>query len=371
MKIQTMSSRFGINVLPLIVSVFIFAGCQIPYVPSAQASTPDSSTPTPANIGNGQGNGALAGGTAGTTNEASNSMPVRVITPPRLKKVVAVSRFENRTGVSGGGQYALDEGMADQLSDALVQSKCFTVVERETLGDVEDEKKIKKAGMMAKSNSAQSGKLVSAQILIKGTITEFEANSGGSGKKIKIPIPGGFFGSGGGFNLGDNRSEAHVGLIIRLIDTTTGEVLDSQRVEGKATSGTFGGGYESSGVSFQSDSFKTTPLGKATQLAIDDAVFKIASRLKDVPFQGRVIKINGEDELLIRGGTSAGMSVGDTFILYSVGESLVDPDTGDQLGTELAKKGSIKVTHIEEKYAKAKSEAPLAGIKVGDMVKAQ
>jgi hypothetical protein len=36
----------------------------------------------------------------------------------------------------------------------------------------------------------------------------------------------------------------------------------------------------------------------------------------------------------------------------------------------LEKKGSIKVTHIEEKYAKAKSEAPLAGIKVGDMVKA-
>jgi len=369
MKIQTMSSRFGINVLPLIGSVFIFVGCQIPYVPSAQAATSDSSTPTPANTGNGQGNGALADGTAGTTNGASNSIPVRVITPPKLKKVVAVSRFENKSGYAGGGQYALDDGMADQLTDALVQSKCFTVVERADIKDIMDEGDAKKTGRMSKSNSAQSGKLVSAQILIKGTITEFEANSGGSDNTVTIPL-GGLFGTGGGFNVGNKRGEAHVGLILRLIDTTTGEVLDSQRVEGKAASGgiVFGGG--SSIASFKSDSFKTTPLGKATQLAIDDAVFKIASRLKDVPFQGRVIKINGEDELLIRGGASAGMSVGDTFTLYSVGESLVDPDTGEQLGTELEKKGSIKVTHIEEKYAKAKSEAPLAGIKVGDMVKA-
>lgn len=369
MKIQTMSSRFNINVLPLFVSVFVFVGCQIPYGPSAQASTPDSSTPTPANIGNGQGNGALADGTAGKTNEASNSIPVRVITPPKLKKVVAVSRFENKSGYGGGGQYALDDGMADQLTDALVQSKCFTVVERADIKDVMDEGDAKKTGRMSKSNSAQSGKLVSAQILIKGTITEFEANSGGSDNTVTIPL-GGFFGTGGGFNVGNKRGEAHVGLILKLIDTTTGEVLDSQRVEGKAASGGIVFGGDSSIVSFKSDSFKTTPLGKATQLAIDDAVFKIASRLKDVPFQGRVIKINGEDELLIRGGASAGMSVGDTFTLYSVGESLVDPDTGEQLGTELEKKGSIKVTHIEEKYAKAKSEAPLAGIKVGDMVKA-
>jgi len=367
MKIQTMSSRFGINVLPLIGSVFIFVGCQIPYVPSAQAATSDSSTPTPVNAGNGQGNGTLADGTTGKTNEASNSIPVRVITPPKLKKVVAVSRFENKSGYAGGGQYALDDGMADQLTDALVQSKCFTVVERETLSDVEDEKKIKKAGMTAKSNSAQSGKLVSAQILIKGTITEFAANSGGSGKNGGIVLPGGL----GRFNVGNKRGEAHVGLIIRLIDTTTGEVLDSQRVEGKAASGGVDIGWESSGASFQSDSFKTTPLGKATQLAIDEAVFLIASRLKDVPFQGRVIKVNGEDELLIRGGVSAGMSVGDTFTLYSVGESLVDPDTGEQLGTEMEKKGSIKVTHVEEKYAKAKSDAPLAGIKIGDIIKAK
>jgi len=162
-----------------------------------------------------------------------------------------------------------------------------------------------------------------------------------------------------------------VGLILKLIDTTTGEVLDSQRVEGKAASGSIGIGVDSSVASFKSDSFKTTPLGKATQLAIDDAVFKIASKLKDVPFQARVVKIISENEMLISGGARTGVSEGDTFTLYSVGESLVDPATGEQLGSEMAKKGTIKVTKVEEKYAKATSDALLTDIKSGDIVKAQ
>ena len=106
-------------------------------------------------------------------------------------------------------------------------------------------------------------------------------------------------------------------------------------------------------------------------MAIDDAVSKIAAKLKDVPFQAHVVKINGDNEMLISGGAKTGISEGDVFTVWSVGESLVDPTTGEQLGTELAKKGLVKITHVEEKYAKATSEAPLTGIKVGDIVKAQ
>ena len=164
-----------------------------------------------------------------------------------------------------------------------------------------------------------------------------------------------------------------MGLILRLIDTTTGEVLDSQRVEGKATSGGVNVGVESGVVSFSSDSFKDTPLGKATQMAIDDAVSKIAAKLKDVPFQAHVIKTNSDSELLISGGAKTGISEGDVFTVWSVGESLVDPITGEQLGPALAKtnNGLVKVTKVEEKYAYATSETPLTGIKPGDIVKAQ
>jgi hypothetical protein len=54
-----------------------------------------------------------------------------------------------------------------------------------------------------------------------------------------------------------------------------------------------------------------------------------------------------------------------------VGENLVDPTTGEQLGSELTKKGTVKVTKVEEKYAVADSDTPLTDIKAGDMVRAQ
>src|SRR6266403_2223208 len=51
-----------------------------------------------------------------------------------LKKIVAVSSFENKT--TWRGQVDLGDGMADQLTDALMQSGQFSVMERQHLGAV-------------------------------------------------------------------------------------------------------------------------------------------------------------------------------------------------------------------------------------------
>jgi len=98
-----------------------------------------------------------------------------------LKKIVAVSSFENKT--TWRGQVDLGDGMADQLTDALMQSGQFTVMERQQLGAVVAEQDLANSGRAQKSQSAQTGKLVNAQILIKGTVTEFQENSSGSAKR--------------------------------------------------------------------------------------------------------------------------------------------------------------------------------------------
>ena len=276
-----------------------------------------------------------------------------------LKKIVAVSSFENKT--PWRGQVDLGDGMADQLTDALMQSGQFTVMERQQLGAVVAEQDLANSGRAQKSQSAQTGKLVNAQILIKGTVTEFQENSSGSANGV------GF----GGFSIGNKRSEAHMAVIIRLIDTTTGEVLASERAEGKATAGGMSVGANVAGVGFGTSGFSKTPLGKAMQETIDKAVAIIADKLKGVPFEARIIKVTGDNDLLISGGGKTGISEGDVFTVYSVGENLVDPATGEQLGSELEKKGTVKVTKVEEKYAKAHSDGSLKGIKAGDIVKAQ
>jgi len=277
-----------------------------------------------------------------------------------LKKVVAVSRFENKTSYGTGGAYDIGNGMADQLTDALTQSGQFTVLERQTLGDVIGEQDLASSGRTMKSKSARTGKITSAQILIKGAVTEYSRSSSGSDTGVSVM----------GVHVGGSKSQAHVGIIIRLIDTTTSEVLVSKRVEGKAKAGGFNLGLNVGGVGFGTRGFKKTPLGKATQIAIDNAVEAIASGLKDIPYQGRVILVKG-DSVYLSAGSRTGASVGDEFTVYSLGEELVDPDTGEMLGSEEEKLGKVKIYSVKKKFSKARAVGTLEAVEKGNIIRAQ
>lgn len=274
-----------------------------------------------------------------------------------LKKTVAVSRFENKS--NWRGQWALDRGMADQLTEALVQSENFVVLERQTLGDVLAEQDLAASGRAAKSKTAQTGKIIPAQILVTGAITEFEHSSAGGGGGLKV----------GKLKLRGKGEVAHVGLIIRLIDTTTGEVLDSQRVEGKAKSGGLGFDTSIKNVSFGSAGFKKTPLGKATQRAIDNAVAFITSKMEGVPFQGKVVSVK-EDKIYINVGKRNGVQSGDSFLVYRPGERIVDEDTGEVLGSEEEQIGVVRVSQIKEKFS---TSTKVEGEKIlkGDIIRSK
>ncbi len=277
-----------------------------------------------------------------------------------LKKVVAVSRFENKTSYGTGGAWNIGSGMSDQLTDALTASGQFVVLERQTLGDVIGEQDLAASGRTMKSKSARTGKITSAQILIKGAVTEYASSSSGSDTGVSVM----------GVRVGGSKKEAHVGLIIRLIDTTTSEVLVSKRVEGKAKSGGFNLGLNIKGVGFGTKAFKKTPLGKATQMAIDSAVEAVAEGLRNIPYQGRVILVKG-GSVYLSAGTRTGASVGDEFTVYSLGEELVDPDTGEMLGSEEERLGKVKIFSVKEKFSKARAEGTLNGVEKGNIIRAQ
>ena len=69
-----------------------------------------------------------------------------------LKKIVAVSRFDNKTAYSSA---AIGDGMADQLTDALMQSGQFTVMERQNIKDVIKEEDFANSGRVQKAKSAK------------------------------------------------------------------------------------------------------------------------------------------------------------------------------------------------------------------------
>ena len=218
----------------------------------------------------------------------------------RLKKTIAVSRFENKTNYVG--QIRLGDAMADQLTDALIKTGKFVVLERQTLSDVISEQDLAASSRASKSRTARIGRITPAQILIKGTITEFEeeTQSGDMGISYK------------GISVGTRSSSAHVAVILRIIDSTTGEVINSVRVEGKAKAGGLSLGVSRS-VSIGMSGFKKTPLGKALQIAIDKAVIEICKSLENIPFTGRIVKVSEDGKIFTNIGARNGAKVGDTF----------------------------------------------------------
>ncbi|MDD4955407.1 MAG: CsgG/HfaB family protein [Candidatus Omnitrophica bacterium] len=270
------------------------------------------------------------------------------------KKTIAVARFENTSGINS--YLTLGDDFSAQLSDALIQSGMFTVLSRKDLGAVLTEQDLAQSGRMAKSLSAQKGKVIPAQILITGNITEFEENTKGGDQGLSIH----------GVSIGMGKSDAHIAVIVQIIDSTTGEILDSQRVEGLADAAGFSVGYSGS-FSVGSSSFKKTPLGKATQIAIDRAVEYISQRLSRIPWQGRVVSVK-DGLVYLNAGLDAGVVAGETFIVCRKGETLIDPETGAELGSEKTKIGDIVVSEVQAKFSKAKILSSTAPIAPSDIV---
>lgn len=263
-----------------------------------------------------------------------------------LKKLVAVEQFENKAGAAS--HFNLGTGMADMLTDALIQSGNFIVLERQAVEAVLQEQDFAASGRTTQAGSvAQIGKMPPAQILIRGAVTEFQEDTGGGGQGLNIK----------GFNVGMNRSRSHVAVIIRLIDTSTGEVLDSQRVEGEAEEGGLGFGYSGGDFGLGTSGFSKTPLGKATQIAIDRAVEYVRQRMSGIPWEGKVVTVK-DGTVIINSGANAGIQPGSVFAVYRKGEEFIDPDTGMSLGAETTKIGEIEVVSAMEKFSKA---TPIAG----------
>lgn len=170
-----------------------------------------------------------------------------------------------------------------------------------------------------------------------------------------------------GISINTSKASAHIAIIIQLINSTTGEIVESKRVEGEATAGGTTLGY-SGDFSLGSSNFQSTPMGKAVQIAIDRAVDYIAKKSEGIPWSGKVMMVK-EGIVYVNSGTNAGLKEGDTFFIYNQGEALIDPDTGMELGRENKKLGQIKVSEVQEKFSKAAAVGTLAGdVNKGDLV---
>lgn len=62
----------------------------------------------------------------------------------------------------------------------------------------------------------------------------------------------------------------------------------------------------------------------------------------------KVIKVIDDTKVVINKGSKDGITNGNLFLLYSLGEELFDPDTNKSLGILEIVKGKGKATHVQE-----------------------
>ena len=191
-------------------------------------------------------------------------------TPRAERPILGVVDF-NITALGASGK--IGEGMSDMLSNALVECKCFRVVERERLSKIRSEQVLKG---IDPTSMAQTNKLIGAQLLVMGNITEFKEKSGGAGGLLGVKIGR----SLGGVGVG--KTDAHVGMIIKVVDATTGEILASKSLERKVTKmGAVAGGLF--GIPAGAGFFKSKAMEDAIEETILEAVELIVEEKESLP----------------------------------------------------------------------------------------
>ncbi len=300
---------------------------------------------------------------APTSSNAATARPPGSALAAGPKKRIAVLKFDvGAVGAQAAGA-DLGTGLAAQLTTALLSSGQFTVVERAELASVLREQELSVQKLVGGDTVVQAGQLVGAQLLVRASVTEFEQRSAGSGIRLGIGI-GAETGS-----LGAATNTGVVGIDVRLIDSTTGQVVESHHVETKVVSHGVSGDVGVRNVSFGADSFERTPLGQATQQAIEQAVSFIVGAGRSVAWTGRVVDVNS-DQVFVNAGAGDGLRPGDRFVVSTVARQLTDPANGTVLGTIEAPLGEIVVVSVQPGYSVAQMAAPFQ-TKRGDLVRSR
>ena len=219
------------------------------------------------------------------------------------------------------------DGMADMLNTALIGSKRFIVLERKDLADVTAE-----LGLpgVDPTSIAGPGKLLGAQILFRGAVTEL------SYSKTNTDIGGG--GAVGDFIDAKSSSFTAICAIdLKMIEVETGRVLESVRTEGRAYSKAKSIDLSVKDIQFGHQTFEVMPLTKAIRNAIELGVKELCKKVDETPWEGRIATITEKDGaklLYLNFGSEVGIKDGDTLQIFRPGTVVIDPLSRVVIGRE-------------------------------------
>ncbi|MEC9489923.1 MAG: CsgG/HfaB family protein [Halanaerobiales bacterium] len=190
---------------------------------------------------------------------------------PQKKPRIAIYRIADKTGkIDEDGSRVLTQGATDMMITALKRSRQFKVLDRTRLGNFMNEQQLKKEDRLAPGEGPTLGKLSGADYIIEGAITEYQIDKKSGGFGLTIAGTGGT----------KQYAIASTALDIRLVDTTTGEVVWSTSLKDKIKGQKIGlESFSFMGnniVEFETGRGKQEVINLVVRTIIEEAVFELA-----------------------------------------------------------------------------------------------
>lgn len=248
--------------------------------------------------------------------EAQRAVLAETPAAPTLKRKIALGRITNETGY---GQSLLRDQQGDPLgkqvtdllSKALTESGAYLVFERPDISRIEAESRL--AGSQLN--------IIGVDALIIGSLTEFGRKNVGET----------------GFLSSSKRQVAFAKVDLRVVDTSTAQVLFATSGAGEAsteTASTMGFGSRAS--------FDGTLNDAAIRQAVSEAVNRLSFQMSERPWQTAILRLDG-DKVFISGGKSQGILPGMVFEVYTRGEVIKSPQTGADITLPGSQVASIRI----------------------------
>ena len=238
-----------------------------------------------------------------------------------LRYTVSVNQFENKA--QWGCWNELGNGWGEIMTEVLTKSGRFVV-----LGEAD----MRSAALEEQKLTGGTHKIMPAQLLVKGAITNVQ-NTGGGGVNL------------GGVFLGGSSGETQINATFYLMETATGRVIGSKSVVGQSKRGGIAIGL--SGAFFANN--KSDNHVTAMTDAIDQGVRWLTEQLPKVSWRGNIIMTEGGN-IYVNRGERDGVKVGQTFVAGSTKE-LRDPGTNEVLDEVMNESGRLQVVSVKEKVA--------------------
>lgn len=236
--------------------------------------------------------------------------------------IVSIDKFENEANAPSEYFHTL----RSRITDNIINTRKFEVVERQRLSSVLSERKLAASGATTEDTAPEADQLKGAAYILYGSVLSLGMD------RSQTDVVG----------LSSAKSTAKVEIQLRIASAETGKILSSKTIVGEKSQSRMAGDSqrESGNVDEQ-----------ALTDAIRDAAQKVTEALTDLAFPSKIVRVGGDSVTLNL--TQEQTSVGVIYDVFKIGDEIIDEETGESYGADEELVGRIQITRTSPRTSVA------------------